>query len=416
MTYTGYGMTIPFDGVPLHAQRDWITELADLGYTDVWSSEANGADAFTPLALASVWAPSLRLGIAIVPAFTRGPATPRPVRRLAGRRRAGPGRVRHRHVVRRDRRALERHPVRGALQEDPRHGALPARRPDGREGEAGLRHVLGQRLQARDRAPSSSPSILVAALREGMLRLAGREGDGAIINWLGADDVAHGRAPRPRRRRRQGDRRPDLRGPVRPTPTWSGAWAATRSPPTSPSRSTPSSTAGSAARSMLQPMWDHWAAGDRKAALAAIPDELVDALIVHGSPEECREHIGRYVANGVTSPALAILPFGLDPAPGHPRPRAPLTSAPLASGNGDAAAPPSPRAVSRRPPSSSRRSSSRLPSSSRRPSSRPPSSSRRSWPRWSWWCPAARWPERCCLPEPSSPTGAEHEARRCDER
>src|SRR5215207_9926340 len=68
-----YGMTIPFDGVPLHEQRDWVVELADLGYTDVWSSEANGADAFTPLALASVWAPSLRLGTAIVPAFTRGP-------------------------------------------------------------------------------------------------------------------------------------------------------------------------------------------------------------------------------------------------------------------------------------------------------------------------------------------------------
>ena len=49
-------------------------ELEDLGYTDVWSSEANGADAFTPLALASVWAPSLRLGTAIVPAYTRGPA------------------------------------------------------------------------------------------------------------------------------------------------------------------------------------------------------------------------------------------------------------------------------------------------------------------------------------------------------
>ncbi|MDX6234737.1 MAG: hypothetical protein QOH68_3855, partial [Nocardioidaceae bacterium] len=46
-----YGMTIPFDGLPLGEQRDWIVELADLGYTDVWSSEANGADAFTPLAL-----------------------------------------------------------------------------------------------------------------------------------------------------------------------------------------------------------------------------------------------------------------------------------------------------------------------------------------------------------------------------
>src|SRR5687768_10344726 len=69
-----YGMTIPLDG-PLHAQADQIRELEDLGYTDVWSSEANGHDAFTPLTLASQWAPTLRLGSAIVPAYTRGPAT-----------------------------------------------------------------------------------------------------------------------------------------------------------------------------------------------------------------------------------------------------------------------------------------------------------------------------------------------------
>ena len=47
------GMSIPFSGVPLHAQREWIEELAELGYTDVWSSEADGADGFTPLVLAS---------------------------------------------------------------------------------------------------------------------------------------------------------------------------------------------------------------------------------------------------------------------------------------------------------------------------------------------------------------------------
>ncbi len=57
---------------------------------------------------------------------------------------------------------------------------------------------------------------------------------------------------------------------------------------------------------------DAWAAGDRAGALTHIPDELVDALIVHGSPEACREHIGRYQANGITTPALAVLPFGVD--------------------------------------------------------------------------------------------------------
>src|SRR6185295_9615231 len=37
--------------------------------------------------------------------------------------------------------------------------------------------------------PKEVPKILVAALRPGMLRLAGREGDGVILNWLSADDV-----------------------------------------------------------------------------------------------------------------------------------------------------------------------------------------------------------------------------------
>ena len=156
MTYTGYGMTIPFDGVPLHEQRDWIVELEDLGYTDVWSSEANGADGFTPLTLASVWAPSLRLGSAIVPVVHPRAGHARPVRRLAGRRRAGTGRVRHRHVVQRDRRAVERHPVHRAVQEDPRHGPLPARRAQRREGEAGLRHVRGQRASSSASSRSSS--------------------------------------------------------------------------------------------------------------------------------------------------------------------------------------------------------------------------------------------------------------------
>ena len=58
-------------------------------------------------------------------------------------------------------------------------------------------------------------------------------------------------------------------------------------------------------------MWDAWAAGDRKGALAAIPDEVVDDLVVHGSPEECRAHVQRYVDNGVTIPAPMVIPIGV---------------------------------------------------------------------------------------------------------
>ncbi len=58
-------------------------------------------------------------------------------------------------------------------------------------------------------------------------------------------------------------------------------------------------------------MWDAWAAGDRKAAVAAIPDEVVDELIVHGSPDACRKRIQEYFDNGVTTSSLAVMP--LDP-------------------------------------------------------------------------------------------------------
>ena len=62
-------MTIPLEDVPLRDQQDWVCELADLGYTDAWSSENSAADAFTPLVLASTWAPGLTVGSAIAGTF-----------------------------------------------------------------------------------------------------------------------------------------------------------------------------------------------------------------------------------------------------------------------------------------------------------------------------------------------------------
>lgn len=70
-----WGITLPLHGYSLPEQRGIVTELAALGYTDAWTAELNGIDAFTPLVLASQWADQLRLGTAIAPIYTRGPAT-----------------------------------------------------------------------------------------------------------------------------------------------------------------------------------------------------------------------------------------------------------------------------------------------------------------------------------------------------
>src|ERR1700727_1260217 len=68
-----FGITVPFDGVPLADHRRWYQDLLRLGYTDVGSAETDGADGLTPLALAAAWTPALQLGVAILPAYTRGP-------------------------------------------------------------------------------------------------------------------------------------------------------------------------------------------------------------------------------------------------------------------------------------------------------------------------------------------------------
>jgi probable F420-dependent oxidoreductase len=160
--------------------------------------------------------------------------------------------------------------------------------------------------------PEQTPPILVAALREGMLRLAGREADGAIINWLSPEDVAQ----------------------VVPVVTDAAGGEAREIVARifcCPSENT--EVVRAAAKfaiaaylnvpvyaafhewlgrgDQLQGMWDAWKAGDRKAALAAIPDQVVDDLVVHGSPAACRAKIQAYFDNGVTTSSLAILP--LDP-------------------------------------------------------------------------------------------------------
>lgn len=307
-----HGITVPFDRVPLHAQREWFEECAALGYTDFWSSEADGTDGLTPLALASVWTPGMRLGQAILPVFLRGPALL--AQSAAALCEAAPGRV-----------AIGIGTSSNVIVE--RWNGIPFEKPYQRvrdtvrflkaalSGEKVTEDyetfsVRGFKLGRPLPADIPPPPILVAALRPGMLRLAGREGDGAIINWLSADDV---------------------RTVVPHVGAGKEIVARIFCAPTEDADTVRAAGKFAIAAYLNVPvyaafhewlgrgdalagMWEAWKAGDRKAAIAAIPDEVVDQLIVHGSPEACRAHIQRYVDNGVTTTAVAILPFpGVDP-------------------------------------------------------------------------------------------------------
>jgi probable F420-dependent oxidoreductase len=300
-----WGMTVPLGGIPLAEHEAVYAALAEAGFTDLWSSEVAGTDAFTPLTLAAAWAPRMRLGTAIAPVFTRGPGLL--AMTAAALAEAAPGRFQlgigaSSPVVVRDWNAV-------AFTE-------PFERS--RDMLRFLKAALGGEIVNQDfetfavrrfrleRPPAVPPQILLAALRPGMLRLAAAEADGVILNWLSSADVSTALAETK-------NAGPDFEVAARifVCPTEDAAYARAvgrrliAAYLTVPAYAAFHRWLGREA--ILTPMWRAWSAGDRKGALAAIPDELVDQLIVHGTPESCRAEVEAYAAAGVTVPIMALV-------------------------------------------------------------------------------------------------------------
>jgi probable F420-dependent oxidoreductase len=301
-----YGITVPFDGVSLADHAAWYHRLADLGYTDVWSAEVDGADGITPLALAAAVETRLNLGVAVLPVFTRGAGllamTAAALAELAeGRFTLGLGASSAPVVERWNGVAYDRpyQRTRDTLRFLRR--ALAGERVD--EAYPTF-SVKGFRLS---RPVAAVPPILLGALRPGMLRLAGHEADGAILNWLGADDVARCRAE-------MGGGTVAARLFVVPTEDVELARRVARrmisSYLTVPAYAEFHRWLGRT--EALAEMWEAWAGGDRARANEVIPDAVVDELVIHGSFAACREHVARYVRAGVDVPILAVVPVGVE--------------------------------------------------------------------------------------------------------
>ncbi|SDT77777.1 probable F420-dependent oxidoreductase, Rv3093c family [Actinoplanes derwentensis] len=301
-----WGMTVPFNGVPLAGHAAVFTALADAGFTDAWSAEVNGTDGFTPLTLAAAWEPRLRLGTAIAPVFTRGPgllamtaaalAESAPGRFQLGIGASSPVVVGDWNAVAFDK------PF--ARSRDLLRFLRPALAGELVDGDFDTFTVRRFRLE---RPPAVPPRIMLAALRPGMLRLAAAEADGVILNWLSSADVATALAET----KQAG---PDFEVATRIflVPTEDAGYARTigrrliTSYLTVPAYAAFHRWLGRS--ETLAPMWAAWQAGDRKGALAAIPDSLVDELIVHGSPAACRARVQAYADAGVTIPIMALMP------------------------------------------------------------------------------------------------------------
>jgi probable F420-dependent oxidoreductase len=264
-----------------------------------------------PLALGAAWTKRATLGTAIVGAFSRGPGMI--AAGAAAVAEAAPGRFILGIGA-------------GSSVNVQNWNSVPYERPLKRVEEVVLAvrqaldgqqaNLQGETIQVSGfrlgRPPAERVPIYIAALREKMLRLAGRTADGVIINWLSADDVQESLRPVHEEAANAGKDPGDfpvvcrlfvcvtddadyareqfrrqvtgyLNVPVyRKFQQWLGR--------------------GEELRRMNE-LWD---TGDRKGALEAVPEEVISDLAVIGNARECREQIMRYYENGVTVATLAF--------------------------------------------------------------------------------------------------------------
>jgi probable F420-dependent oxidoreductase len=298
------GLSLPLDLASFEDGRALYEAADDLGYTSYWSGEIDGADGFTPLLIGASLLPEARFGTSIISPMTRGPALlamqAASLARVTGGRFAlgiGPGSA---TIVEKWNGVPFEQPYASTADTITfLHAAFSGERVD---LDLETLSVHGFRLSM---VPDPPPRILVAALRPAMLRLGASEADGVILNWVSPADVAASVAAagescevacriyvcpgRSRDEIASAARR--LLGVYLNVDAYAAhhEWLG-RGP-------------------LLGDVWEAWRTGDRRAAAAAVPDQVIDELFVCGTPQQCRDRLAEYLDAGVTTPIVTVFPM-----------------------------------------------------------------------------------------------------------
>jgi probable F420-dependent oxidoreductase len=290
-------------GYPALAKR-----LEDGGYDGLWIGEVNDIDAVTATALAATGTTTAAVGV-LLNTFTRAPTTLAMTASTLAR--LAPGRM---HVVL---------GVASPLLVQ-RWNGIPYERAFAR-----LRDVLrfvraaleGGRVAgpfatfvtdgfALPSPPPEPPALLVAACGPRALQLAAAEADGVVLNWATPDDVE------------RIDPLPDDRAkvsvvfPVCPSTDPDVVDALMRPIVAdylnAPAYAEQQRRLGRAPA--LEPVWEAWAAGDRRGARARLPRDVLDQLVISGSHADCRRQLtaveratgGRAIAAWFPPPGMSF--------------------------------------------------------------------------------------------------------------
>jgi len=288
-----WGLTLPLPGLTLADHEGLVQRAEAAGYTDLWTGETAGPDGFTPLALSAAWTERARLGTGIVGVFQRGPALL--AQQAAALADASEGRF-----------------VLGIGSSSDRivegWNGIPFERPLSKVREtldfldvalAGERTESGFKLEQK---PAHRVPIVLAALRGKMLELAVERTNGAFTNFLPLAGLPKVTA------QLQGAPEsfellcrffciPGEREQVEPLARFMFS-----SYITVPVYANFYRWLGYGEQ--IEPMVQAWEAGDRQAAAAAAPWELIEDMFIFGTPEQMKDRLAAFVAGGITLPIL----------------------------------------------------------------------------------------------------------------
>jgi probable F420-dependent oxidoreductase len=303
------GVTPPIEVMGFGPSVDLCVKAEQLGYTDIWTAEVNAADGFSPLAAVAVRTAIVRLGVALVPVFTRPPAltamSAAGIQQLSrGRFCLGVG-------------ASSPAIVTGWMGAD--YGQ-PVRRVG--EYVQVLRQLLaGQKVTHTGPGyrvkgfrlgidPGATVPIHVGALGPRMCRLAGAIADGVLFFLMTPEGVKQALED-VRAGAEEAGRNPDdldvfIRLPVavdepQDLVSFMGRRMLTGYA-TVPAYN--ASLARQGFEEEASGIAEAWTAGERERAGEILSDEMFDQLFVSGDADACRGRIEEYRAAGVKTPVL----------------------------------------------------------------------------------------------------------------
>ena len=309
------GLTLmSFGGVSEVAEQAQRAEAA--GYDDVWLADTGYPDALTVAALICERTERVRVGIAVVPAYTRTPAVlASSAGTLAeisdGRFVLGIGTSSHTMIENWHGLRLER-PLARMRETTELMRTMLAGEKTAYDGE-----ILRSRGYRQSTAAHPVP-IHLAALRPKMLELAAEIGDGVVLNLFPQAALPkimdHIRAGA--ERRAPGAAAPEIscRFQVLVCEDRQVAYQHLR-PFMSAYFATPVYNrylAWCGYPDAAEAVAAGWAAKDRAATAAAITDELIDTIAIIGSRDECQARLREYATGGIDCGFVTCIAFDAD--------------------------------------------------------------------------------------------------------